>query len=685
MDSDGDGVGNACDNCVNTFNPDQADSDGDGIGDACESCPDADNDGVCDTDDNCVFNPNPNQADSDNDGVGDVCDNCVNTFNPNQADSDGDGIGDACEEEGCPANVIAVSCGIKVTGLNEPYVKITVFQGVWGPQIFLCENDCSDPQFISNLSTGTYTVKVQTANFNGGWTQVCDEIVYIDVVCGGCPDADNDGVCDPDDNCVNTPNPDQADSDYDGVGDVCDNCPNTFNPNQADSDGDGVGDACESCPDADYDGVCDTDDNCVNTFNPDQADSDGDGVGDACDFDPVCDNFTSGGLTGFGSNCTDEFALPYCGAYAPTILNCIPPSGGSGVIEYIWLKSTTSSSLPTTPISNIENDPNWDVIPGANSPSYSPGVINQTTYFLRCARRAGCELYTGEGNIVTVTCDDNPTDCIDGICNVDYSISGNTLTITGLCEDLIWIKIFEEGTTHAVYLCNNDCGNGPVTVTLPNGTYDLDIETFTSGWSQVCNINETIYIGSVSGFLNQSILNLNAAKQTSSVDLQWINNTSYKNDRFIVERSADGVNFEAITEVADYNSDDDRAWYYNLVDEAPAIGNNFYRVKVLYKDGSFEYTNVKNVYFFEAPDFELFPNPAINEVFVNLAKYQGKDVTITIQDNFGRILQQMEYEQLSEDFTRIDLEAFKNGSYHIYIRTKEGLRKAKKLIVMKRY
>ncbi|MFO1462508.1 MAG: vWA domain-containing protein [bacterium] len=39
--------------------------------------------------------------------------------------------------------------------------------------------------------------------------------------CSPCPDADDDGVCDSKDNCVNTPNPGQVDSNQNGVGDAC--------------------------------------------------------------------------------------------------------------------------------------------------------------------------------------------------------------------------------------------------------------------------------------------------------------------------------------------------------------------------------------------------------------------------------------------------------------------------------
>ena len=92
-------------------------------------------------------------------------------------------------------------------------------------------------------------------------------------------DGDGDNVIDALDNCLNTPNADQANLDGDGLGDVCD-----------DSDGDGVFDSDDICQGFD-----------------DTLDADGDGVPDGCD---VCDGDDATGDTDEDGVCNDIDICP---------------------------------------------------------------------------------------------------------------------------------------------------------------------------------------------------------------------------------------------------------------------------------------------------------------------------------------------------------------------------------------
>jgi hypothetical protein len=61
---------------------------------------DTDGDGVADDVDNCLEVANAEQEDADEDGVGDACDNCLEVANAEQEDADEDGLGDVCDA--CP-------------------------------------------------------------------------------------------------------------------------------------------------------------------------------------------------------------------------------------------------------------------------------------------------------------------------------------------------------------------------------------------------------------------------------------------------------------------------------------------------------------------------------------------------------------------------------------------------------
>lgn len=107
-DKDYDGIGDACDNCVDIQNNDQTDINKNNQWDMCE---DMDGDGRQSYQDNCPLDSNIDQADKNNDGVGDLCDdtdgdsirasidNCPYLYNPEQLDSDHDKRGDKCDEK----------------------------------------------------------------------------------------------------------------------------------------------------------------------------------------------------------------------------------------------------------------------------------------------------------------------------------------------------------------------------------------------------------------------------------------------------------------------------------------------------------------------------------------------------------------------------------------------------------
>lgn len=128
----------------------------------------------------------------------------------------------------------------------------------------------------------------------------------------------------------------------------------------------------------------------------------------------ACDNITDGGTIG-----SDVQGCANPSFQAPQIVNLTFPTGGSGAIEYLWMM-TTSNPAGAQPVS-------WSIIPGSTTPDYTPLPVTQTTYYMRCSRRADCTEYAGESNYVTVEidCCDNATDggTIEGdqtACGIPY-------------------------------------------------------------------------------------------------------------------------------------------------------------------------------------------------------------------------------------------------------------------------
>ncbi len=221
-DTDDDGIANRTDNCLLAANGTQTDTDGDGIGDACDD--DIDGDGVVNSEDNCPSFANPDQADEDGDGIGDVCEE--------EGDGDGDGIPN--DADNCPSTPNSSQLDTDKDGIGD-----------------ICDDDIDGDGIVNEKDNCPLTPNPQQKDEdNDGIGDACDT--------NDDADDDGDGILNGVDNCPQTANADQADSDNDGIGDVCDddkdgdgvpndtdNCPEKANADQADKDENGIGDVCD--------------------------------------------------------------------------------------------------------------------------------------------------------------------------------------------------------------------------------------------------------------------------------------------------------------------------------------------------------------------------------------------------------------------------------------------------------
>ncbi len=263
-DCNGNGVPDGCDiadgtstDCDGNGTPDecQLDTDGDGVIDACDGCPN-DPDKTAPGECGCGVP----DTDTDGDGVPDCNDGCPNDPDKTEpgicgcgspdVDSDGDGVLDC--NDGCPFDPDKTEPGI--CGCGSPDVDSD------GDGVLDCDDGCPfDPD---KTDPG---------------------------ICGcGVPDTDTDadGFADCEDNCPTVYNPDQADCDGDGVGDACSGDP--------DCNGNGVPDGCDiaggTSADCNENGVPDE----CDIANGTSLDENGNGIPDECEQPEIVEVVANG-------------------------------------------------------------------------------------------------------------------------------------------------------------------------------------------------------------------------------------------------------------------------------------------------------------------------------------------------------------------------------------------------------
>jgi len=81
----------------------------------------------------------------------------------------------------------------------------------------------------------------------------------------------------------------------------------------------------------------------------------------------------------------------------------------------------------------------------------------------------------------------------------------------------------------------------------------------------------------------------------------------------------------------------------------------------------------------------VYPNPAQEELFVNLKQFAGKAGNIKIMNLYGQLVQEVAIDKIADDLIRLNMSNFQNGLYHLTIKVENAQPVTKKVLVSRMY
>src|SRR5262249_13036683 len=145
------------------------------------------------------------------------------------------------------------------------------------------------------------------------------------------------------------------------------------------------------------------------------------------------------------------------------------------------------------------------------------------------------------------------------------------------------------------------------------------------------------------------------------------------NDHFVVERSADGINFTSVGMKAGAGNSS-VTLYYSLVDYTPLKGISYYRLRQVDFDGAESYSQLVAVSFLDNNVLAVYPNPAKNDVQYSFNASADGTGLFELIDALGKTVVSREIsvakgQNVSDP---MDIHSVPNGVYFIRVKPLSG-------------
>ncbi len=157
---------------------------------------------------------------------------------------------------------------------------------------------------------------------------------------------------------------------------------------------------------------------------------------------------------------------------------------------------------------------------------------------------------------------------------------------------------------------------------------------------------------------------LSAKEINGLVQLQWQTMGELNTTSFTIQHSTDGKTFDDINTRAAVGIGNN---IYDLIDQSPALGINYYRIKSIDKLGSISFSMTVSLRFtVNSKQLSVFPNPSIDKITIN----GNHIISVIIRNSTGKIVSNSQFNDALNP--SITVSRFAAGTYFLHIKTRMG-------------
>lgn len=154
----------------------------------------------------------------------------------------------------------------------------------------------------------------------------------------------------------------------------------------------------------------------------------------------------------------------------------------------------------------------------------------------------------------------------------------------------------------------------------------------------------------------------NGEDYKDGVLLTWATASEENFNHFEVEKAHEGGEFESIASIAGSGRNSYHPIKYEYIDINPELGFNYYRLRSVDNDGSFDYSDIILVKFESGIQLQVSPNPSNGLISVKTNLLSTNKVAFVITNQLGTLVYQS---SLSSFNNTVDLTGLRKGIYII--------------------